>query len=111
METKLGMPGPAEQLNAGRLVTASVSKEIRRPEHAPQRRGGHLVLLIGHDQGRIVFRDPSGHTPQARAAVMDMKEFELFFGGRAISLNLRRTVELRPAQSDGARPVASQPIT
>ncbi|MEU9286452.1 C39 family peptidase [Streptomyces sp. NPDC048275] len=107
----LDMTGLAEQLDAGRLVMASVSKEIRRPEHAPQRRGGHLVLLIGHNQGLIIFRNPSGHTPQARAAVMDMKEFEPFFGGRAISLNLRRTVEPRPAWTGGARSVASRPTT
>ncbi|MFF3406698.1 C39 family peptidase [Streptomyces sp. NPDC002742] len=105
------MPGLVEQLDAGRLVIASVSKEIRRPDQAPERRGGHLVLLIGRSQGLIVFRNPSGHTPQARAAVMDMGEFEPFFGGRGISLDLRRTVRPKLAQAAAARPVASRPTT
>ncbi|MFJ8509722.1 peptidase [Streptomyces avermitilis] len=107
----LDLLGLGELLDAGRLVMASVSKEIRRPDRAPQRRGGHLVLAIGRSEDTIVLRNPSGHTPQARAAVMDMEQFEPFFSGRGISLNLRRTVERRPAKTEAARPVASQPTT
>ncbi|MFE2968476.1 hypothetical protein ACFXKC_33350 [Streptomyces sp. NPDC059340] len=47
METKLGMPGPAEQLGAGRLVMASVSKKIRRPCPAAP---GYLLRPVAAEQ-------------------------------------------------------------
>ena len=38
------------ELDEGRLVMASVHKEIRRPDHDPPATGGHLVLITGHDE-------------------------------------------------------------
>ncbi|HEY8722108.1 hypothetical protein [Pengzhenrongella sp.] len=57
---------------AGRMVMASVHKEIRRPERPAPGQGGHLVLITGHDPGTgtVTFHNPSGHTadtPRTRA--------------------------------------------
>ncbi|MEU4410823.1 C39 family peptidase [Streptosporangium sp. NPDC023963] len=76
-------------LAAGCLVMASVHKEIRRPDLPAPGRGGHLVLLTGHDHGRIHLHNPSGHTPGARRASLPVDVFETFFGGRGIALLAR----------------------
>ncbi|MEU8148447.1 C39 family peptidase [Nonomuraea sp. NPDC048901] len=73
----------------GHLVMASVHKEIRRPELPAPGRGGHLVLLTGHDHGLIHLHNPSGHTPGARQASLPIDTFEPFFGGRGIALHTR----------------------
>lgn len=78
-------------LEGGRMVMVSVSKEIRRPETDPERRGGHLVLAIGLWRDRVVFRNPSGHTPQAREASLPIDRFGAFSGGRGVSLDLSRS--------------------
>ncbi|MGW4490858.1 peptidase [Streptomyces sp. NPDC004376] len=98
-------------LDDGRMVMASVSKEIRRPEHDPERRGGHLVLAIGHRDGQIVFRNPSGHTPQTRSAVLPVERFGVFFGGRGVSLHPSRRLRPGPLLPGVSRPVAPQPTT
>ncbi|MEU2312115.1 C39 family peptidase [Streptomyces albidoflavus] len=77
-----------ELLDEGRMVMASVSKEIRRPEADPPNRGGHLVLAVGYHAGRIHFRNPSGHTPEARRAVLPVERFGAFFAGRGVALDL-----------------------
>ncbi|MEY6565155.1 C39 family peptidase [Streptomyces sp. PGLac3x] len=77
-----------ELLDEGRMVMASVSKEIRRPETDPPSRGGHLVLAVGHRAGRVHFRNPSGHTDQARAAALPVDRFGVFFAGRGVALDL-----------------------
>lgn len=96
-------------LDGGRMVMASVSKEIRRPEREPERRGGHLVLAIGHSEGQIHFRNPSGHTPQARTAVLPTERFGVFFGGRGVSLQPNRRSRPGPLLPGVSRPVASRP--
>lgn len=73
----------------GHLVMASVHREIRRPERPAPGRGGHLVLLTGHDHGSLHFHNPSGHTPDARRAILPIDTFETFFGGRGIALRTR----------------------
>jgi hypothetical protein len=108
---QLDTKGLTDLLDQGRMVMASVSKEIRRPENAPERRGGHLVLAIGHQDGQILFRNPSGHTPQARTAALPSDRFEVFFGGRGLSLDPRRTVRHTYAVPVMSRPVASHPTT
>ncbi|MFJ9574516.1 C39 family peptidase [Streptomyces bacillaris] len=74
------------QLDGGRLVMASVHKEIRRPENPSPGKGGHLVLLTGREDSTVHFRNPSGHTPQARTASLPVTTFAEFFGGRGVSL-------------------------
>ncbi|WP_405537533.1 peptidase [Streptomyces sp. NBC_00075] len=108
---ELDLDGLAALLDDGHMVMASVSKEIRRPEHDPEQREGHLVLAIGRTEGQIAFRNPSGHTPQALAPVMPMDRFGDFFAGRGISLDVRRTVRHPPARTSVSGPVASQPTT
>ncbi|MFJ7905208.1 peptidase [Streptomyces sp. NPDC096198] len=93
----LTMPALLNLLDAGRMVMASVSKEIRRPDLEPERRGGHLVLVIGRGDKVVYFRNPSGHTPQAREGSLPADRFEAFFGGRGLSLDLPATVRRRPA--------------
>ncbi|GGT04445.1 hypothetical protein GCM10010156_72800 [Planobispora rosea] len=73
-------------LASGYLVMASVHKEIRRPERPAPGRGGHLVLLTGHEFGLLHLRNPSGHTPDARQASLPIDTFATFFGGRGIAL-------------------------
>ncbi|MBG0818416.1 C39 family peptidase [Planomonospora sp. ID82291] len=82
----LTMAEIGELLASGHLVMASVHKEIRRPERPAPGRGGHLVLLTGHGCGVLQLNNPSGHTPTARRAVVPIKVFETFFGGRGIAL-------------------------
>jgi hypothetical protein len=78
----------------GRLVIASVHKEIRRPDRPPPGKGGHLVLVVGHDPhaATIDFLNPSGHTPDTRRATLPFDVFAGFFGGRGISVTLTRVV-------------------
>lgn len=76
------------ELCRGHLVMASVHPEIRRPHRPAPGRGGHLVLVIGYDGHGLHFRNPSGHTPAARYAVLPEPEFERFFAGRGVSLRL-----------------------
>ncbi|MFE3556909.1 C39 family peptidase [Streptomyces sp. NPDC059193] len=73
-------------LDSGRLVMASVHKEIRRPENPAPGKGGHLVLVTGRQGDTVYFRNPSGHTAQARTASLVVAEFAEFFGGRGVSL-------------------------
>ncbi|MFE1841671.1 C39 family peptidase [Streptomyces sviceus] len=104
----LEMSELVDLLDAGRMVMASVSKEIRRPEIDPERRGGHLVLAIGRQKDQIVFRNPSGHTPKAREATLPTRRFADFFGGRGVSLDLR---QLQPHNPPHAPAVTSNPST
>jgi hypothetical protein len=82
----LTAPGLLAPLDGGRLVMASVHKEIRRPENPAPGKGGHLVLVTGRQGNTVHFRNPSGHTEQARTASLPVAEFAEFFGGRGVSL-------------------------
>lgn len=82
----LTVPGLLTLLDGGRLVMASVHKEIRRPENPAPGKGGHLVLITGRQGHTVHFRNPSGHTEQARTASLPVAEFAEFFGGRGVSL-------------------------
>ncbi|WP_211769512.1 C39 family peptidase [Kutzneria sp. CA-103260] len=85
----LTMDGIRDELNQGRLVMASVHKEIRRPDREAPGRGGHLVLVTGHDRELIHFRNPSGHSDAARYGVLAAQTFATFFAGRGVSMSLR----------------------
>ncbi|MFE1877208.1 C39 family peptidase [Streptomyces sp. NPDC059496] len=82
----LAVPELLALLDSGRLVMASVHKEIRRPENPAPGKGGHLVLVTGRQGDTVHFRNPSGHTEQARTASLPAAEFAEFFGGRGVSL-------------------------
>jgi Peptidase_C39 like family len=72
------------RLAAGQLVIASVHPEIRRPLLPSPGRGGHLVLVSGYDEDLLHVRNPSGHTPGARSAVLPAGRFAGFYAERAI---------------------------
>lgn len=77
-------------LEAGRWVIASVGSAIRygRPEAA--RRGGHLVVVLGHDprEQMLFLHNPSGHTPESQAyARVPRAVFEAHFAGRGMLLS------------------------
>ncbi len=76
------------ECDQGRLVIASVHKEIRRPELDPPATGGHLVLITGHANGHVTFHNPSGHTPQAGIATLPMATFDRFAAHRGIALHV-----------------------
>jgi hypothetical protein len=73
-------------LDADRVVLVSVNKEIRRPDLPAPGKGGHLVLATSHAAGAIRFRNPSGHTPQSRAAVLPIRHFDDFYAQRGVSI-------------------------
>jgi hypothetical protein len=77
------------ELDAGRLIIASVHPEIRRPRTDPPGTGGHLVLVTEHAGGLVTFHNPSGHTPEAVVATLPMPVFDRFAAHRGIALHLR----------------------
>jgi Peptidase_C39 like family len=86
--TELSSSRIKHELDMGRLVMASVHKEIRRPELPAPGRGGHLVLVTGHSEGRFHFRNPSGHTPAAVTASMTAGLFDSYAAHRGISMHV-----------------------
>ncbi|MEV7177727.1 C39 family peptidase [Kitasatospora sp. NPDC093679] len=76
------------ELDAGHLVITSVHKEIRRPDRPAPGRGGHLVLVTGHHDGTVAFRNPSGHTPEAVTANLPEDVFDTFASHRGIALHI-----------------------
>ena len=74
------------ELDAGRLVIASVHPEIRRPHNDPPGTGGHLVLVTGYGNGHVTFHNPSGHLPEAVVATLPMPVFDRFAAHRGIAL-------------------------
>ncbi|MFF8992497.1 GntR family transcriptional regulator [Streptomyces sp. NPDC014983] len=76
-------------LDGGHMVMASASKETgRRPKRDPGKIEDHMVLAIGHEAGHIHFRNPAGHTKQAREAVLPVSRFAAHFDGQGVSLDL-----------------------
>jgi hypothetical protein len=86
--TGLGPARLTRELDSGRLVIASVHKEIRRPELDPPSTGGHLVLVTGHQDGQVTFHNPSGHTPAAGIATLPTAAFDRFAAHRGVALHL-----------------------
>jgi Peptidase_C39 like family len=83
---QLPLSGIRDELAAGHLVIASVHKEIRRPSLPPPGKDGHLVLITGYDGDLLHFRNPSGHTHDARNAALPRGTFTSFYAERAISV-------------------------
>ncbi|MFI6876501.1 peptidase [Streptomyces sp. NPDC050400] len=85
---ELGVAGIGEQLDAGRLVIASVHYAIRRPHEPAPGRGGHLVLVTGRtaDGTGFHFHNPSGTDAATRTAELPAARFADYFAGRGMSL-------------------------
>ncbi|MFJ3905677.1 peptidase [Streptomyces sp. NPDC090025] len=73
-----------ELLDEGHQAIVSVHKEIRRPDRPAPGQGGHLVLVTGHNDGTLAFRNPSGHTEDAQSAELPVATFDGFYAGRGI---------------------------
>ncbi|WP_129287542.1 hypothetical protein [Streptomyces sp. GZWMJZ-114] len=76
------------ELEAGRMLIASVHKEIRRPTRPAPGRGGHLVLVTHHEGDTLSFRNPSGHTPESRTAALPSDTFDRFAARRGIAVHV-----------------------
>lgn len=90
VRTDLDTEALRSELDRGRMVIASVHKEIRRPDRAAPGKGGHLVLVIGHRDGLLHFRNPSGHRPDTVTATMAETTFAAFFAGRGVVVDPTR---------------------
>jgi hypothetical protein len=75
------------------VVLASVSAAIRTPAALPERRGGHLVLVIdvSADGERLCFHDPAGDRAQNTSGVwLARAVFARFYAERGIAVELPR---------------------
>jgi hypothetical protein len=86
VRTDLDAEAVAGLAAAGQPVIASVHPSIRQPSGpAPDRRGGHLVLVFGvAGDGSLVLHNPSGQ-PDTHVARAD---FAKFFAGRGMVVAL-----------------------
>ena len=87
VQTSLDYRQICDAISRGALLLVSVNKEIRKPDSVPEKKGGHLVLVVGVDpeQQLIYFHNPSGHTEKSRSlACLPYVQFELFFAYRGI---------------------------
>ena len=83
----------AEAVAGDEVVLASVSAEIRALAPAPERRGGHLVLVLerSRDGLRICFHDPAGDSAaSARGVWLALEDFERFYARRGVAVTLPR---------------------
>jgi hypothetical protein len=80
------LSGLVQTVSTSSMAIASVSSEIRWPDRANTRRGGHLVLLHGADGDRVWFHNPSGITGTAQDATLSLPVMERFFAGRGMTL-------------------------
>jgi len=78
----------ASNITSNWMAIASVSPEIRRPETANPRRGGHLVLIHGADANRIWFHNPSGVPPYQADACLPIEQAERFHAARGMFVAL-----------------------
>lgn len=60
VQEDLGFEEIADMVHAGGLAMLSVHTWIRWPDRTPDTRGGHLVLVTGADEGRLLIHNPSG---------------------------------------------------
>lgn len=66
------------------MVIASVSPAIRDVRVTPAERGGHLVLVHGHDAGGLWLHNPSGGSGTQADVHVACGDFERFFAGRGM---------------------------
>ena len=79
-------PLPALYRAIGRdsMAIASVGSNVREPHTATPRRGGHLVLLHGHDGAGVWLHNPSGGRGGQADVCLPAPTLERFYGGRGM---------------------------
>jgi hypothetical protein len=82
----IGLAELAGTVSADSVAIASVSAEIRWPDRQNERRGGHLVLITGAEDGRVWFHNPSGLPSTAVDASLPVATMERFYAGRGLTL-------------------------
>ncbi|MFG3053040.1 C39 family peptidase [Kitasatospora sp. NPDC048239] len=89
-QTRAELPAAAVagEVAQGRLAMVSVHPAIRDPRGPePQRRGGHLVLVVGATGTGLVIHNPSGFAGESQDyAHVPWRRFERFSAGRGIVL-------------------------
>lgn len=95
LEARVAAPLPLDALigavRGDEVVLASVSVEIRTVAPSPERRGGHLVLVVdaAEDGERLCFHDPAGHVPESAVGVWLPRDvFARFYAERGIAVTL-----------------------
>lgn len=78
-------------VHEGAVFLASVSSEVRYPDRANARRGGHLVLVYNYDGETVQFHNPSGIHDQAAHVQLDAERFARFSSGRGVLLRRPNT--------------------
>lgn len=75
------------ELKTGNYMIASVNSSIRKPDHEPEHKGGHLVLVTGFDDTKktLFLHNPSGFfgVSQENWEITE-RDFKKFFAGRGI---------------------------
>ncbi|MFK0376071.1 C39 family peptidase [Pandoraea sp. NPDC090278] len=66
------------------MAISSVSTEIRSPDLPNNRKGGHLVLIHGVNNGKLFLHNPSGIPPFQENAAIKTEIAERFHAGRGI---------------------------
>jgi hypothetical protein len=74
----------SREVRPGQAMIASVSAEIRDPDTADPRKGGHLVLIHEVDGDTVRFHNPSGYSHNADSATLPLDVFERFHADRGI---------------------------
>lgn len=76
-------------LSDGGYVIASVTPEIRFPEQAPVKHGGHLVLLFGYDDAKQLFylHNPSGFKNSQENVEISYGQFKKFFDNKGVLIS------------------------
>ncbi|QTD42073.1 C39 family peptidase [Sporosarcina sp. Te-1] len=80
-------------LEEGHVFIASVHPSIRTPDQIPPKKGGHLVYVFAKDTvgKKIIFHNPSGHTPASQENVcLDIEIFNRFYAQRGILIRLEQ---------------------
>jgi len=75
------------ELQNSNYLIASVSASIRKPDHTPEHKGGHLVLITGFDDHKktLFFHNPSGFFGKSQEnCEISEKDFKKFFASRGI---------------------------
>ena len=78
------LPALYRAIDRDTLAIASVGSNVREPQATAPRRGGHLVLLHGHDPRGVWLHNPSGGAGGQADVCLPQATLERFHGGRGM---------------------------